>query len=423
MSNTSAIFCTDTDQGINIYTKGSGYSDYLNGTRRKGNDTCITHSGFNVVVEVYCNANLDLVAHAIDCPNRYSCSNGACLVETRSTTSIPYIPSTSIPSILNVSISNPIDFQVDFQVVSLRKIFSIISKVTCQQNNCAEVFATPRYNSTGLFPITPINSTNGENPLSIAISRYVKSIWNRTYNPAVKDASYGVTIDTNNNIYAVGYQTDTDANWHIMKLDSNGASIWNRTYNPGTTDKAFGVAIDSSNNIYAVGYRTDADLDWFIMKINATGNSIWNRTYNPGTTDAAQGVAIDSSNNIYVVGYRVVLDLDLDWVIMKINATGNSIWNRTYNPTVADAALGVAIDSSNNIYAVGQSRDTDVNWVIMKLENSRNYQTCGTLNVGQSCVFDWQINATSPGAYRIGVYYNSTTAGLFKVTENRTVIV
>ena len=36
-----------------------------------------------------------------------------------------------------------------------------------------------------------------------------------------------------------------------------------------------------------------ANNDWRILKINTTGYSIWNRTYNPGGSDIAYAITID----------------------------------------------------------------------------------------------------------------------------------
>jgi len=204
-----------------------------------------------------------------------------------------------------------------------------------------------------------------------------KSLWNYTANFSLgDDRAQSVAVDKDNNIIVAGYDNLTgNPEWNIMKLDKNKNSIWNYTYNPSPYfDKAYGVAVDKDNNITAVGFdNSTGDYEWRIMKLDKNKNLLWSITTKLSSgSDIAQGVAIDKDNNIIVVGYQYVGIGDDQWRIMKLAPNGTSLWNYTDNPSTSpDWAQAVAIDNYNNIIVVGNDYNlTPPNneWRIMKFD-------------------------------------------------------
>lgn len=71
---TTAGVCTDTDNGIDLYTKGTASWQGMTCT-----DMCI---GTEAISECYCVAGNGFQSPTYNCPSGYSCSNGACLPTT-----------------------------------------------------------------------------------------------------------------------------------------------------------------------------------------------------------------------------------------------------------------------------------------------------------------------------------------------------
>jgi hypothetical protein len=221
------------------------------------------------------------------------------------------------------------------------------------------------------------------------------SLWNYTVNISNNaDVPMSVAVDSDNNITVVGYDRiggNTDFEWRIMKFDKNGTSLWNYTSNMSPwNDEAWSVAIDHNDDVVAAGYdRTQGQYDnqWRIMKLSSNGTSLWNYTVNIATGgtssdpshDAVIGVAIDSFNNITAVGYDKLPDnspgdFNTEWRIMKLGYDGLSLWNYTENFSLYDdEAKSVAIDrNSNDIVVTGfDSSQGAVNyqWRIMKFRS------------------------------------------------------
>ncbi|MFX1504280.1 MAG: SBBP repeat-containing protein, partial [Promethearchaeota archaeon] len=68
-------------------------------------------------------------------------------------------------------------------------------------------------------------------------------------------------------------------------------------------------------------------------------------------------VAIDSLDNIYLTGATSKGEGDLNIVLVKYNSAGALQWNHTWGGIYEDESSGIAIDSSNNIYVSGTTKN------------------------------------------------------------------
>jgi hypothetical protein len=147
---------------------------------------------------------------------------------------------------------------------------------------------------------------------------------------------------------------------------SEGSNLWSRdlSYDQGSgDDKALAGAVDSNGNLYVVGYHSSSDKNWMIKKFSRRGVedvTNWNKDVgDPGVDEIARSVAVDGSNNIYVVGSRWN-GADWDWMIKKYSSAGveDTSWDMLINSGNGnDEALGVTTDSSSNVYVVGYGRN------------------------------------------------------------------
>jgi hypothetical protein len=122
------------------------------------------------------------------------------------------------------------------------------------------------------------------------------------------------------------------------------------------------IAIDSERNVYVAGYTRSGSYgtgDFLTIKYQPNGDSVWLRTYN-GTgngEDEAEAIAVDRSGNVYVTGFGIGDGTGSDFVTVKYNTNGIVQWVRTYNGPInyEDAAHALVIDTFANVYVTGQS--------------------------------------------------------------------
>jgi uncharacterized delta-60 repeat protein len=157
----------------------------------------------------------------------------------------------------------------------------------------------------------------------------------------------------------------------VTKYSDTGTYSMSFVYQVGSF--TFSNAADSGTQHFSLPYHTQlritASQGGTLSGGSSSGESIpastsenpsvvWNVTYNSGD-DRALGVAVDSSGNVYVTGYSYT-GANYDFRTIKYNSSGSVIWNVTYNSgsddgTHGDEAHGIAVDSSGNVYVTGYS--------------------------------------------------------------------
>ncbi len=213
------------------------------------------------------------------------------------------------------------------------------------------------------------------------VAKYDKNgneVFSKQFGTTSTDYINAVTIDSGNNIYVAGYTygTFTDEtrvgsyDGFIVKYNSSGTKQWAKQFGTTSTDYITGVATDSNNNIYVSGYTYgtfDARIgsyDGFIVKYDDNGTKDWTRQFGTTSTDYITSVAVDSSNNIYAVGYSYGKLADetrlgsYDGIIVKYNDEGVQQYAKQFGTSSVDYIKDIAIDSSNNIYATGYTYGT-----------------------------------------------------------------
>ncbi|HZI17027.1 MAG TPA: SBBP repeat-containing protein [Pyrinomonadaceae bacterium] len=147
----------------------------------------------------------------------------------------------------------------------------------------------------------------------------------------------------------------------ITKLDAAGTAFVYSTYLGGSgDDRCNKLAVDTEGNAYVAGETTsNTDFpranalqatfggglsDAFVAKLNASGSALFYSTYLGGSIfDAAGGIALDSSNNVYLTGRTTSANFPTanavqptqasqfaDAFVTKINAAGDALVYSTY---------------------------------------------------------------------------------------------
>ncbi len=151
-------------------------------------------------------------------------------------------------------------------------------------------------------------------------------------------------------------------------------------------DQATGIAVDSTGNVYIAGYTDSADFllttigapaantdHVFVAKLNSTGSDLVYADYIGGNNaDYAIGLALDSSNNVYVTGsttssnfpsvnpYQAIEPGSYSGFVSKISANGSSLSYSTYlGGNGFDQPAGIAVDSLGEAYIAGTTTSTN----------------------------------------------------------------
>lgn len=132
--------------------------------------------------------------------------------------------------------------------------------------------------------------------------------------------------------------------------------MWVRTFDGGS---AISVCVDASNNVIVTGNVNDYDtgyLDWLTIKYNSDGDTLWTRKYHTSKDDQASDVATDIWGNVIVTGTVYDTLIGTDFCTVKYDLNGNILWVRTFTDTadtISEVAKSVATDPWGNIIVTG----------------------------------------------------------------------
>ncbi len=182
--------------------------------------------------------------------------------------------------------------------------------------------------------------------------------WARTWGGPLLDSGASAAVDAKGNIYVTGYTESYGsgpADAVILKFSSSGALLWARTWGGAKADYGSSVVADSSG-VY-VGGSEDCSgagtCDAFILKLNSTGDLIFQKSWGGSKNDYGYGIALNSfTGALYLVGSTSSYGAGGAFVL-KFDTSGNLLWQRVWGP--ADG-YGVTLDSRGNIIVVGNTQ-------------------------------------------------------------------
>jgi len=189
--------------------------------------------------------------------------------------------------------------------------------------------------------------------LLVKTDEYGNMEWNQTY------GGYSL-VETSDGGYALAGVTNirichSDADFWLIKTDAYGNMLWNKTYSKGV-DCAHSV-VETSDGGYALAGFTGFwfDNDIWVVKTDEYGNIEWNNVYGDGNSIAHSLVATSDG------GYAIAGDTDhagaggYDFWLIKTDADGSMIWNRTYGGAEDDIAHSLVVTSDGGFAIAGET--------------------------------------------------------------------
>ncbi|MFH1226696.1 MAG: SBBP repeat-containing protein, partial [Planctomycetota bacterium] len=268
-------------------------------------------------------------------------------------------------------------------------------------------------------------------------------LWLKQLGTAADDYARGIAVDTAGNSYVTGYTNGgldginaggTDL--FVVKYDTNGNWQWTRQLGTTADDEAYGIAVDADGNIYAVGDteggldgNTNAgETDIFIVKYNFAGAKQWTKQCGTSKSDSARGVTLDT-NGIYITGWTYggfdgnTNRGGADILLVKYNANGDSAYSGELSPAAippqvttpnpGNSASGIPITQQLGWASASGATSYDV-YFGTTLPGTPNINQPGTAYdpgaLNYSTTYYWRIDSRNSAGSTTGTPWSFTTA-------------
>ncbi len=186
----------------------------------------------------------------------------------------------------------------------------------------------------------------------------------------------------------------------VLKLDANGNLQWQKCYGGSSNEIAYVLALTSDHGCVVAGttYSSDGDVtgnhstgDYWIIKIDSVGNLQWQKAYGGSAFDFAHAIAASDDGGYIVSGYGRSNDGDVsctvygqeDLWILKLNHSGNIVWQKSYGGTGGEGASAIEQTSDGGYIVNGITHSSNVDvtdshgeheaWVV-KIDSAGNLQ-------------------------------------------------
>lgn len=225
-------------------------------------------------------------------------------------------------------------------------------------------------------------------------------LWATYYGGQEVDKINGVITDTDGNIYVVGQSSSDDniyfnGNQHIRggmndafiaKFNPLGARIWGTYYGGGADDIGYGITLDTDDNVFIVG-STESDnqialqgnvpnrqgqIDAFVSSFDTDGFIRWGTYYGGSNNDVGTTISSDgyyvyfggrtqSHNGIYLNGHQNNLGGGWDGFLVKYDTFQNPFWGTYYGGSGDDFINSIAVKGINIFTSGSTSSSSNIN--------------------------------------------------------------
>ena len=257
------------------------------------------------------------------------------------------------------------------------------------EENSSDIKQTP---DGGYVVLAQSTSTNG--PLASVYGNYdlivrklnacLQTEWTKTYGGSDNDFPDEICVASDGGyiIAAATYSNDGvvsgnhgEADMWILKLNANGDLEWQRCFGSSANDYGHDIMQLPDGGYIVLGHAgtnngdvtsTHGQRDIWLVRLDATGNIIWQKTFGGPGTDDAYGFKMTGDDGYIIAGNCSVAGGDVlttygagDFWIIKVGANGELIWQRTLGGTGLDGCADVRNADNGSVIVYGHTNSTN----------------------------------------------------------------
>ena len=182
-----------------------------------------------------------------------------------------------------------------------------------------------------------------------------------------------------------GSQTNSGSNYaYVLKVDSLFNQEWSNIFSGGINDYASEALMADNNTYYVASDRKfnvgggSFDYDICLLKIDSTGNAIWDSVYHDPFQNGSQGLLLSQSGNVILYGETEVFQFSaFDYFISSSDSNGNLLWRYVFGGSGSNALFDLVEDNSGNLIGTGYGNSASngndpINVSLIKMDANGN---------------------------------------------------
>jgi uncharacterized delta-60 repeat protein len=311
-------------------------------------------------------------------------------------------------------------YNLDFWVLKLNNTGNVIWQKTYGGSDLDAAWSIQQTSDGGYIvagDTSPLHILGSISPISADYYIWVLKLdangnvtWQKAYSGSGVEDARSIQQTSDGGFIVAGMN---DNGFWVLKLNSTGNVTWQKAYGGSSTDHGRSIQQTSDGGFIVAGRTASygaGDYDIWVLKLNSTGNVTWQKTYGGSNWDDTDSIQQTSDGGFIVAGSTNSYGGYADCWVLKLNNTGNVIWQKTYGGSDHDAASSIQQTSDGGFIVAGYTGsygagDYDI-WVL-KLNSNGNIPGCDLIN-------DTSVVPTNTSAIpntTSAIPYNTATTG------------
>jgi alpha-tubulin suppressor-like RCC1 family protein len=198
--------------------------------------------------------------------------------------------------------------------------------------------------------------------------------WQKSLGGSGDEAAYSIQQTIDGGYIATGYSTSPnngDVNgihggedFWIVKIDGSGTIQWQKCIGGSDNDEAYSIQQTNDGGYIVAGstYSATVNRDYMIVKLDNSGNSQWTKLLGGSADDFAESIKQSDDGGYVAIGYSTSNNGNVsgnhgsdDYWIVKIDGIGNLQWQKSLGGSASDEASSMQITNDGGYIVAGYS--------------------------------------------------------------------
>ena len=251
------------------------------------------------------------------------------------------------------------------------------------------------------------------------------TLWTRTYGGTEEDCGNSVQQTLDGGYVITGYTGSLDSGFdvYLIKTDASGDTLWTRTYGGSNFDYGYFIQQTSDGGYVVCGSFAydDWTSDVYLIKTNASGDTLWTRTYGGENSDYGKSLQQTSDGGYIIAGYIDAYPDFISVYLIKTDEIGDTIWTKTYGGTEEYYGNSVQQTTDGGYVIAGYSGAFTSGYDVYLIKTDASGDTLWSRTYGGSDYdYGYFIQQTSDGGYVVGgsFGYDDWTSDVYLIKTN-----